>query len=479
MQDQTHTAGHTDSPSQDVPSGSGHKSAVPAPVGSALKRVRDLMDAGQEDEAVDELRRALQLYPGVAALWQAMGAAQYRNQAFPKAEEAFLKALELHPSAATYHGLGLARLASGRRDEALSSLRSAVSLDPGRWTSWVSIAEITECDEDRDTAIEAALEALQKSAEETPNNASLKRQYARLMVRLGRHADAIPWFEAALDRADDESAVLQSLAHAHAWSGDFTSAADYQKRSLETLKDHRLGAARTSYRVETAKEALLATKAALDAGGIDFFLVAGTLLGCVREGEPLAHDRDVDIGIRSEIPNGRIVAALRKDPGFVLPLAVSEGASYLPLSYQSVALDIFKHDRIDDAVWFGFSRRSGDIGWRLSAFQVEESVIFGERLRIPSPPERYLTELYGERWRTPDEAFSSVLSSPALVELSDEVRRFTILSRLRLALVRSDARRAECLRGLLTAEEHEPETGSKQTSDFQTTERFERWSAQK
>lgn len=424
---------------------------VTAPVRALFKRVRAFLEAGNPEAAIDELTLAVSLYPDVASLRRALATAYYRAGAFAESEDAFLQAIKCAPCASAFHGLGLTRLALRRREAALTALRRAVDHDPRRWSSWLSIAEVTDDDTERSKAIDAALDILKQAVARDPNKTDSKRQLARLFVRIDRVGEAIPLLEKALEDAADRSTAYQSLARAHAYIGNFEEAVQYQKCSIETLEDHQLGAAASAYSVARAQDALTAAKTALDHADISFFLVAGTLLGCVRDGAPLRHDRDVDIGIFSDVPNRDILAALRQDPGFVLPLVVADDAPYLPLSFKGVALDVFKHDLQDGATWFGFSRRSGDIGWRLTPFGLEDMAVAGQSFCIPSPATAYLNELYGN-WRQPDKGFSSVISSPALTELDTDVKTFTALSRLRLAIVRGDTARIEVLSGLLPDE---------------------------
>ncbi|MCC7795117.1 LicD family protein, partial [Escherichia coli] len=55
-----------------------------------------------------------------------------------------------------------------------------------------------------------------------------------------------------------------------------------------------------NFSVNAAKIALLGLKKILDANKIQFFLVSGTLLGCIRDKKLLKHDKDIDIGVWSE-----------------------------------------------------------------------------------------------------------------------------------------------------------------------------------
>ncbi len=59
-----------------------------------------------------------------------------------------------------------------------------------------------------------------------------------------------------------------------------------------------------------ARQALLDLKQVLDSAGVEFFLRSGTLLGCMREGNFLEHDKDVDIGVFEETIDKNTLAEL-------------------------------------------------------------------------------------------------------------------------------------------------------------------------
>src|SRR5690606_37477131 len=50
-----------------------------------------------------------------------------------------------------------------------------------------------------------------------------------------------------------------------------------------------------------ARQALLDLRSDLSRADVKFFLVSGTLLGCVREGNILGHDKDIDVGVMEDV----------------------------------------------------------------------------------------------------------------------------------------------------------------------------------
>jgi len=70
------------------------------------------------DQADAALARATQLNPSVATFWVMKGDLDRLRGQPTRAREAYLKALELHPSPAAHDGLGLLAVSAGRADDA-------------------------------------------------------------------------------------------------------------------------------------------------------------------------------------------------------------------------------------------------------------------------------------------------------------------------------------------------------------------------
>ena len=67
-----------------------------------------------------------------------------------------------------------------------------------------------------------------------------------------------------------------------------------------------------------------------------------------------------------------------------------------------VAIDIFFYKRMDGNVVHGIGTTPRQILWRQSPFELRPVEFLGRTFNVPSPSERYLAELYGETWQTPD-----------------------------------------------------------------------------
>lgn len=156
-----------------------------------------------------------------------------------------------------------------------------------------------------------------------------------------------------------------------------------------------------------AARALSDLKTVFDRAGVPFFLVSGTLLGCIRENRILGHDKDLDVGIWSDISMTEVSRALRASGFF--RLHTQRWPTIQRIAHMNgVAIDVFQHHIEDGWCWHG----SVKMWWRNTPFKLVPRRFLGGDYLIPQNYELYLTENYGEDWRTPKIDFDCVYDTP-------------------------------------------------------------------
>lgn len=156
-----------------------------------------------------------------------------------------------------------------------------------------------------------------------------------------------------------------------------------------------------------AEKALIDLNRVLKDAGIRMFLVSGTLLGCVREGRLLGHDKDIDVGVHEETSTADLMAALR--PCGLFHLVPSRSPEIIRLRHvNGIPLDIFFHYDQAGLRWHGGVK----MRWHNSPFDLTETEFLGDRFWVPVDHDRYLTENYGPGWRTPQPDFDSAFDTP-------------------------------------------------------------------
>jgi len=153
---------------------------------------------------------------------------------------------------------------------------------------------------------------------------------------------------------------------------------------------------------------------ALKRNDIPSFLVSGTLLGCVREGQLLGHDKDIDIGVWEDISRTRLLRAISGSGQFYIQ--ASRAPETIRLKHvNGTAIDVFYHFRENGRIWHGGVKAR----WYNSAFDLATIDFLGGTYSIPRDYDAYLQENYGD-WKTPKKIFDSVYDTPNAVVVNHE-----------------------------------------------------------
>ncbi len=156
-----------------------------------------------------------------------------------------------------------------------------------------------------------------------------------------------------------------------------------------------------------AEKALLDLNRVLRDAGISMFLVSGTLLGCVREGRLLGHDKDIDVGVNADTPLDELLCAVRQSGLFLI--IPSRSPEIIRLRHvNGIPLDIFFHYDEGGIRWHGGVK----MRWHNSPFELIGRDFLGDVFLVPADHDRYLTENYGPDWRTPQPDFDSAFDTP-------------------------------------------------------------------
>jgi len=171
------------------------------------------------------------------------------------------------------------------------------------------------------------------------------------------------------------------------------------KPSFETGKDIRPQVAKSAAKV----------LALMRQNGFDAFVVGGTLLGAIRDGEILAHDDDADLAYLSKhshpsdliLENAGLHRILR-DHGYCV---IRHSWSHLQVlsDDERYYVDIFT--AFYKSGFFHEPIHVRSKGMWSSILPLDEVELHGQRLPAPRDPEAWLAACYGPHWRVPDPSF--------------------------------------------------------------------------
>lgn len=148
------------------------------------------------------------------------------------------------------------------------------------------------------------------------------------------------------------------------------------------------------------------------------FLIAGTLLGLVREGGFIGWDKDIDVGIFVSRDEAKKIEQYLRRSKYFFVRKVDITTDRIRLVHNNgTMVDIFPHykDTKKDILWHDGSATR----WWNSPFKVEKANFVGVPSYIPQNPELYLYESYGD-WKSPDPYFDARIDAPNVQVLDTE-----------------------------------------------------------
>lgn len=179
----------------------------------------------------------------------------------------------------------------------------------------------------------------------------------------------------------------------------------------------------TAYNDKLAAIVLADLKKVLDHKKIPFFLISGTLLGCIREGKLLGHDKDIDIGVWDKYSYEELANCLSTS-GYFYVVPTRTNHLVMLRHVNGIAVDVFIHYRESNDYWHAGVK----IKWHNSPFNLVYTNFLGQQYLIPENYDLYLTENYGD-WRTPKTQFDSAFDTPNM-EVINEVEMKVYISKI-------------------------------------------------
>ncbi len=138
-----------------------------------------------------------------------------------------------------------------------------------------------------------------------------------------------------------------------------------------------------------------------------YWVFLGLMLGCVREGGPLAHDRDSDFAFLADDREDFLAAVdvLRRNGFSLRPTQINNDGrtTKWALKRRGYKYEFFQIDRRGDRYrWYTHGRNPPtELVNEVPAHGLADFELYGRRFRIPDNAEQQLEILYGN-WRQPD-----------------------------------------------------------------------------
>lgn len=405
----------------------GYHEAAAELIGQALAIAPDYAEAisnyglvmialGRSTEATTYFTRAIRLKPDYAEAHYNIGIAHDERGEFQAAADSYGVAIRLRPGYVDAHcNLGIALHALGRYDEACASYRRALALAPGltRLHTYLGFA----------------------------------------LYQQGFYEEAITAYRNGIAAAPADPATYQCLADALYAINDLSAATKALETGLRCLGAAGAPAASVSHPPVIHGSsggdfaALRAVQNLLNASGIECFLISGTLLAAIRDGDFIAYDKDMDFGVWESVSIedlDRALAVDAADSDFKRENINGDGSEAYCATYRwrnTVAIDFFRLFAADCKMWYGLAHCDHAIKWLHRPFDLVERDWRGVVVKTPRDPEYFLAEDYGPHWREPDPYFG-IFASPNIEGGFTLACRFRAYYAVFIALWRRDRRKA-------------------------------------
>jgi tetratricopeptide (TPR) repeat protein len=186
-----------------------------------------LLQKGQVDEALEQFKKALEIYPNYLEARYNLGNALLQKGQLGEAIAQYDKALEINPdSAETRHNLGNALLQEGRLDEAIAQYDKALEINPKyaeiRYNLGNALLQKGQLDE--------AIAQYNKAVEISPDSAGARNNLGNALLQKGRLDEAIAQYDKALEINPDSAETRNNLGNAVLQKGQLDEAvAQFQK----------------------------------------------------------------------------------------------------------------------------------------------------------------------------------------------------------------------------------------------------------
>ena len=335
---------------------------------------------GEVHQATDLIEKAIALQPDYAEAHFNLGVALNKQGRIVDAVAAFKQTLRLRPNhAEAYNNLGINLQQQEKPEEAVIAYRSALKNRPKYARAHNNLGNAL-----RDQGmLDKAIHAYQKALEVRPGYATACDNLGIAYKEQGRLEEALRQFRSAMTHLMEDPAFKPARPK------------DYMD-------------------VGTAHRALLALKSGLDAERVPFFLPYGTLLGIVRDGDLLPHDKDMDVGLPWDVAREDLMRELTNSHGFSRTgrHTPEDDAWNIVLMHPEtgISIDLFFFKPDGDTLLSGFNHLPVPLLWRFRHFETQPLEFLGHTWQVPNPPEQFFQDIYGSDWRSPDPYFDSIAS---------------------------------------------------------------------
>jgi len=170
-------------------------------------------------------------------------------------------------------------------------------------------------------------------------------------------------------------------------------------------------------KVKLATEALRLMSEILTHHNCIWWVSHGTLLGFIRDGKFISHDKDIDISIFFNENFRPAFYEIRKSFNLVSVYGFKENSLELTFERDSIRIDLFfvynDQENLRHSAFANFTRWDYiRYDYLFSPIELVKCKFLGLNLNCPKDSQKYLLDFYGRNWRLPNRRWTYYLDPP-------------------------------------------------------------------
>lgn len=189
------------------------------------------LTVGQHDEALENFRQVVDIYPDMEGIRNAMGMLCIQNEQYAEAVEHLKRAVEENETFETVNNLGTACIGIKDYEEAEQYLKRALELQPENPACHKNLAILYR---DTDRTDDACFH-FEKYLDLRPDDIETMQTYAMFLIKQGRWDSAAEFLEALTQEITDEAPIYFLLAQVQEKTGQSQKAIATLKRGMQLV----------------------------------------------------------------------------------------------------------------------------------------------------------------------------------------------------------------------------------------------------
>lgn len=274
------------------------------------------------------------------------------------------------------------------------------------------------------------IKKLEEVLERFPDHLGALLELGNIYLKPGDTKRATPFFRKAIELAPLDPSTYIGMGSLNQRKGDLPLAVENYRKAIELQLKYPITKEdppkKDNFRITDAEKLLWDTLKLMADNGVHMFPAFGTILGLVRDGGLLLHDKDIDTGI----PYSEMDRAIRllqhngwqeinSSFGYSNPRAMLNVKSGISMDIAGFLIDAKSGKALCSGAWMPGIPKEWNMTWEFEQIALEKrSTPDGEhKVWFLKNPETWLETLYGD-WETPDKNFDTMVCAKNLRSFS-------------------------------------------------------------